>query len=74
MIINGSPYSTGVPLATKTSRRTVHGLASAALLMHLWLAWDIAPEARNLESYLEHARQAFPSERTQPRFWSHGRF
>jgi O-antigen ligase len=49
-------------------------IAAFALVMHLWLAWSIAPEVRDLEAHLERAREDFPSERTQPRFWSHGRF
>jgi O-antigen ligase len=52
------------------------GTATAllALVAHLWLAASIAPEVEDLAAHLSQSREAFPSERTQPRFWSHGRF
>lgn len=48
--------------------------AALTLLMHLWLAWVIAPEVRDLEAHLRQERDTFLTERTQPRFWSRGRF
>ncbi len=52
----------------------VHPLAVVALLLHLWLIWAITPEVRDLEGHLERTQANFPTERSQPRFWSHGRF
>jgi O-antigen ligase len=53
---------------------SVRAMAGAVLMMHFWLGWSIAPEVRNMDAHLARALESFPSERTQPRFWSHGRF
>ena len=68
--------ASGHPGAGFTVRTRWVGAAAALLTLvsHLWLAASIAPEVEDLGAHLSQAREAFPSERTQPRFWSQGRF
>ena len=70
----GARSRVGRPPAGMTFGQVVPGVAAATLVLQLWLAWSVVPEIGNLPTLLETARDAFPSERTQPRFWSHGRF
>ncbi|WP_158288902.1 O-antigen ligase family protein [Rubrivivax albus] len=48
--------------------------AVVALLLQLWLGTQMLPEAARIGEHIKDARAAFPTERYQPRFWSHGRF
>lgn len=46
-----------------------------ALLLLAWLAWDIAPEVRDLPQHLQAQIERFPpAPRLSPRFWIHGWF
>lgn len=47
----------------------------AALSLLAWLAWDIAPEVRDLPQHLQAQIEKFPpTPRLSPRFWIHGWF
>lgn len=46
-----------------------------ALLLLVWLLWEIAPEVRDLPQHLQVQIERFPpSPRLSPRFWVHGWF
>ncbi|MCI1190250.1 O-antigen ligase family protein [Calidifontimicrobium sp. SYSU G02091] len=46
-----------------------------ALLLLVWLLWEIAPEVRDLRQHLQVQIERFPpSPRLSPRFWVHGWF
>lgn len=48
--------------------------AAVAVLLQLWLGTRMLPEAARIGEHIKDARVVFPTERYQPRFWSHGRF
>ena len=49
-------------------------LGLAAVLLQLWLGLQMLPEAAHIGEHIDAATRAFPTERQQPRFWSHGLF
>lgn len=61
--------------APHPSRRWPARAAAAAVLgLQVWLGTQMLPEAARIGEHLRAAMAAFPTERHQPRFWSHGRF
>lgn len=70
-----TPASQASPAQPERWRLSAGHLAGlVVLLLQLWLGTQMLPEAARIGDHLKAAMAAFPTERHQPRFWSHGRF
>ncbi|MCB1998504.1 MAG: O-antigen ligase family protein [Rhodoferax sp.] len=70
--------ATGAPGAPASGQAKRFSMARAAAVsvavLQVWLGTQMLPEAAHIGDHLRQVMKAFPTDRHQPRFWSHGRF